>query len=367
MKTLASLTPEETAAAGSIVMIGDAVSTATQADALAALSVNLDGYRLIVSDTAAALLSLSNTAGLGIATTITLSNGTIVDAADATSLFTNARFSTGGQTLTISDTASALLALGSIPGQAATTLQLSESGDVVFVPQLVQLAQLGSQFSLNHQTLTVSDTATELATCEQPGDCARQRRRPRPGRQHRCRTTATALAALPDFTLGNDVTLTVQGSYADLEALPGSITSIATLELTGGSQTLTAASGRCACQAEQTSCRRHLRFRTRLAIMNAGANGGFRKTIENLGCIMTNWQADLLRRCRRVHCLPDARTCRRLLVDAQVDCRPTSRTASAGRDKLQAVAPAGVTVKGQVPVAIADNATRNSAARRRCS
>ncbi len=215
-ENLAALTPEEAAAAGSVVMIGDALLTAAQADALAALSINLGGYSLTVSDTATALLSPSNIDGLAIASAIVLSGAATVDAADAARLFAKVAFSTGGQPLTISDTAAALLALASPISHAATTLDLSESGDVVTVAQLAQLAALGGKFSLNDHTLTVSDTLANLLTLNSietalvSSEVATDT-----GTSILTAAKATALAA-SDLTVPNGLTIIVQDTAANL-------------------------------------------------------------------------------------------------------------------------------------------------------
>ena len=110
---LATLTPTGVAAATSVVMTGDATLLASQADALAALPVNLNGNSLTVADTAAHLLSPSNSTGLAIATAITLSGATTVDTADATTLVNNPLFNAGGQAFIVTGSPAALL--GSAP------------------------------------------------------------------------------------------------------------------------------------------------------------------------------------------------------------------------------------------------------------
>ena len=96
---------------------------------------------------------------------------------------------------------------------------------MVSVDSLVQLTELGSKFSLNTHTLTVSDTASQLATLNSL-ETALVSAAVLNTTATIGTTTATELAALPDFSLGNGVALIVQGSYDALEALPNSITSI---------------------------------------------------------------------------------------------------------------------------------------------
>ena len=213
---LATLTPTGVAAATSVVMTGDATLLASQADALAALPVNLNGNSLTVADTAAHLLSPSNSTGLAIATAITLSGATTVDTADATTLVDDPLFNAGGQAFIVTGSPAALLGLGSAAVQMATTLALSESGGVVNVSQLVQLAELGSRFSLNGCTMGVSGTLanllalntleTALVTSEVATDSS-------PIQIDAA--TATALAA-SSITLPGGATVVVQDTAANL-------------------------------------------------------------------------------------------------------------------------------------------------------
>ncbi len=350
-KDLASLTPSDTAPAGSVVMIGDAILTATQADAVAALSVQLNGYDLTVADTATALLNASNTTGLAIATTIALSSATTVDAADATSLFANPLFSTGGYALTVTGSASALLDLGAPIQRMATALVLSEAGDTVSVANLLQLTELGSKFSVDGNSLIVSDTAAQLATLNSletalvtaavlgttpsvPIDT----------------TTATELAALPDFSLGYGVTLTVQGSYAELAALPSSITSIATLELTGSAQTLTAAEAASLVALINFSPSAGVIVQDTIADLNAIANAGW-QTAATGGYVVTDSVSNLLNNSDS-SLLAHANSVT-LLGDAQVDA--TDFATLAGMANFSRGTAALTVLDGSV--AIASNAT----------
>ena len=176
--------------------------------------------------------------------------------------------------------------------QIATTLALSKSSDSVSVDSLVQLTELGSKFSLNSHTLTVTDTAAQLATLnslETPLVSAAVL----DTTATISVTTATELAALPDFSLGDGVTLTVQGSAAALQALPGSIASIATLELTGGSQPLTAAQAAALAGLSTFSPGDNLVVQDTITNLNAVANAGW-QTVATGGYIVTDSISNLL-------------------------------------------------------------------------
>ena len=243
---LASFTADTTAVPSAYVMIGDATLTTTQANALAAEDVNLNGNDLTVVGTPAALLSGANATGVAIATALTLSGNASADADDATTLAANPLFSTGSYALTISDTAAHLLGLNTATEQMATTLALLASQSVD-VTQLVGLTELGVKFSLAANTLTVSDTAAKLATLNTletalanggetlsadvtagaPVDAA----------------TAMLLAELPEFS-DNGHLLVVQDSVANLIALPAAAQEIATTVLLNpGAVIVTAAQG----------------------------------------------------------------------------------------------------------------------------
>ena len=261
---------------------------------LAAENAQIGDNNLIVADTPSALLGLSSAAN-ALATGLELSAASSATAAQATELEVLAaeqRFTTGGYALTVTGSASDLLGLSTATQQLATTLALSESGDSVSVDSLVQLTELGSKFSLNTHSLTVSDTASQLATLNSLKtalvSAAVLNTTATIGT-----TTATELAALPDFSLGNGVTLIVQGSYAELEALPGAITSIATLELTGASQTLTAAEAAALSGLSNFSPGGDLVVQDTIADLNSGANAGWH-TVATGGYIVTDSISNLL-------------------------------------------------------------------------
>ena len=224
------------------VMVGDATLTVAQAQVLANDDVTIGTNHLTVADTPGNLQDvLSNAAVYALATTLSLPGPTIAIAQQIETLAANSKFTTGGYALTVTGSAADLLGLGSA-ALLATSLMLTGANNNVDANGLLQLTEFGSKFGTNHLTLTVSDTATNLAALNNletalvtgailnaTPDAAIDT------------TTATELANLPDFSLAEGVVLTVQGSYPQLEALPSLILSIATLEVTGSASTLTVA------------------------------------------------------------------------------------------------------------------------------
>jgi hypothetical protein len=238
---LASYIPDGVLTPTSIVMAGDATLSAAQAGAIASLGIDLGGNTLTVADAPAALLDAANVAGLGLAGVLTLSGDATATAAQAVALFGNSRFNTGGHILTIQDTAAALLELSPAIDTLATTLALS-GADTVDVAALIGLTELGIKFSLAGHALTVADTAAHLATLN--------------GLETRLASaevlnasaslnaaTAETLAALPNFSVGGGVTVTIVDTVANLTALSGAAQAIATSEMLspGSSATLTVA------------------------------------------------------------------------------------------------------------------------------
>ncbi len=291
---LATLPLADLASASAVVMIGDATLNAVQAGVLASEHVSLGNNSLTVADTPTALLSLT-AAVAALATGLTLSGASSATTAQATALETLAaahQFSTGGFALTVTGSASALLALSAPTQQLATTLALSESGDTVGVTDLVQLTELGSKFSLNGQSLIVSDTASHLATLNTL-ETALVDAVVLDQSAIVNTTTAAELGALPNFSLGTSVALTVQGTYAELVMLPGSITSIATLELNGSDQILTAAEASSLHGLSHFVAGAGIIVQDTIANLNASTNSGW-QSVATGGYVVADSVSNLL-------------------------------------------------------------------------
>jgi hypothetical protein len=226
---IAAFSPDSVAVPTGYMMAGDATLSAAQADVLAARSVSLAGNALTIADTPVALLSGSHASGEALAAALRLSADATVTASQATSLFANVLFQTGGYVLTVSDVAASLLGLGNRVKLLATTLALSASQSVD-VATLLGLTQLGVKFDLAGHTLTVQDTSAHLATLNSLETALSG------GEVLGASATVTAaiadaLAALPAFSLADGVTLTVQDSVTNLIELSVAAQAVATAEL----------------------------------------------------------------------------------------------------------------------------------------
>ncbi len=306
---------------------------------------------LTVADTPDALLGLSGAVN-ALATGLTLSGNATATTTQATELEALAnthRFSTDGYALTVTGSASALLGLSAATQQLATTLALSESGDTVNVANLTLLTDLGGKFSLAGNTLIVSDTASQLATLNGL-EIARVNAKVLGTSATIDATTADQLAALPNLTLGNGVTLTVQGSYAELAALPGSITSIATLELTASTVPLTAAEASALAELTNFAPSAGVVVQDTIFNLNTVANADWPRAATG-GYIVTDSVSNLLANAS-TQLLANANSVT-LLGDAQVDA--TDFATLAGIAHFSRGTAALTVVDG--PVAIADNAT----------
>jgi hypothetical protein len=240
-RRLAAYTPNAGAMPTAVQMVGDATLTAARANALAALGTAIGDNLLTVSDTPTALLSGGNASGIALAGALALSADAAMSTAQAELLFGNPLFSTGGHHATIQGTAAGLLGLSEAIDADATTLSLV-GNETVTVATLLGLTQLGIKFSLAGHTLTVADTGahlrtlnrleTNLASAEVLNADA-------------IVTAASAeiLAALPNFSRGSGITLTIVDSVANLLGLSAGAQAIATAEhlASGANVTLTVA------------------------------------------------------------------------------------------------------------------------------
>ena len=234
---LATYTPSGGATPTSVQMIGDATLTAAQANALATLGADIGDNLLTVSDSPTALLNDANASGIALAGVLTLSADATMSAAQAGLLFDNPLFSTGGHHATIQGAAADLLALGDPIDADATTLALV-ADETVSVATLLGLAQLGIKFSLAGHTLTVGDTGanllllntleTNLAMSEVLNADATV-----------TAASAEILAALPNFSRGPDIALTIVDTVANLLGLSAGAQTIATAETLAPGATVT--------------------------------------------------------------------------------------------------------------------------------
>ncbi|MGE4047563.1 MAG: beta strand repeat-containing protein, partial [Acetobacteraceae bacterium] len=162
---LATLDADVAALATSIRLAGASLVNVTQLAALRALpGFSTDGKALIVSDTAANLLTLS-AGDVSLASMVVLNDDAILDAAQADALASLPHFSTGVADLAILDTAANLLHVSTgntLPDNwegelVATSVALTQDATIT-AAQAAELALLGGRFSLGGHMLTISDT-----------------------------------------------------------------------------------------------------------------------------------------------------------------------------------------------------------------
>ncbi len=224
--------------ASAFMLSGPANVTASVMTALAGLPhFSTNGYALGVTDTAANLLALSPTAQ-ALAGSATLSQDATVSAAQAAQLSAETGFSTGTHHLSVSDTATNLLALSPTVASLAGTLALSASQSVN-AAALTQLAALGASFSEAGHTLTVTDSASNLASLSQSA-LALAGAEVLAAPATIAAAAAASLAALPNFSLAGQG-LTVSDTLANLIALSGPAAALATAITLIGPANVTAA------------------------------------------------------------------------------------------------------------------------------
>ncbi len=236
LPTLLALSAPAASLATTLALSANALTSAAQANAFAALPhASLAGYTVAVTDTASNLLTLTG-AALADTTTHALSADATVSAASFAALRALPFFSLGGHALTIADTATNLLGLPGSLALAGTTL-LSANAQVS-AAQLTALSALPG-FSANGHAVAVADTASALLALS-------------PAAQALVTTTtlaadatvtaaqAASLAAEPGFTTAGHH-LTIADSAANLAALAPAVASLATAEMLTGSAMLSAA------------------------------------------------------------------------------------------------------------------------------
>ncbi len=240
-RRIANFTPDSVVTPAAYVMTGDAIVSAAQATILATRNVDPSGNLITIADTAAHLLDAGNQAGIAIADTLILSANATVDAADATTLFGNARFNAGGHLLTVQDSAAALLGLSTDTKLMATILQLA-ADETITVASLKSLSGLGIKFSTNTHAVTVADTAAHLATLHDQELALATAERLSTNAVVNA-ATAETLVSLPNFVRGAGVTLAVEDTVAHLIDLSNAVRSVATTErlASGAVVTVTAA------------------------------------------------------------------------------------------------------------------------------
>lgn len=212
-----------------------AAQAALLAGAGAAFSTN--GYALCVADTAAALLALPQ-AAQSLASAEILTQSATLSAAQLDTLAARTGFVTGpGASLTVQDSAAALLGLNAADIAAATNFVLAANATV----SAAQFLALRDTLHLagGGNTLTVSGSATDLAALA-GSDLSLASTLALSSDATITTAQAAALAGESGFTL-NGHALTISGSAASLLALPPGAQGLATTIALSGDATVTAA------------------------------------------------------------------------------------------------------------------------------
>ena len=201
-------------------------TTAANAESLVNLSssihFSLGGHTIAIQDTAANILNPSNADGEALATAWNLSANDTVAAADAETLLTSAKFSVNGHTLTISDSSDNLLdgvLSGDIAGFAGAShvhVQLAgpETLDAQTAAALVALPGF-----TNNGDLSIQDSSDYLLNAANHAAEVDATSVTLVGDETVSVATATALAAVPNFSLGSATLHLASNDYANAAAV----------------------------------------------------------------------------------------------------------------------------------------------------
>jgi len=208
-------------AATEVILSGANRVNGAQAETLAGLTdfTMAFGATLVISDTAADLLSNSDAAGVAKATGVILTGtANVISIAQAATLLALPQFVLAfGASVTIADTAIDLLAPGVTAEMAlASNFELTGTSNNVSVAQATALAGLAGFVFASGATLAVSDTAADLFNSANAAGLAEATKVWLTGANNVSAQTASQLAALPGFTLAMGATLVVSDSSADL-------------------------------------------------------------------------------------------------------------------------------------------------------
>ena len=221
--------PANTAALSAVAgttLSGNQTTTAANAESLfeieSTIAFSLGGQTIAIQDTAANILNAANAGGEALATSWQLSGNDTVAAADAETLLTSEKFSENGHTLTIADSSDNLLdgvLAGDIAGfsgaaqvqvqlAGAETLDAHTAAVLVALPGFTNTGDLSiqdsSDYLLNAANHTAEADATSVTLI---------------GDETVSVATATALAAVPNFSLGSSHLLLASNDYANAAVL----------------------------------------------------------------------------------------------------------------------------------------------------
>ncbi len=215
--------------------------TATSLANLAGTIHFLHNHEIVVQDSASALLDPSNSAGLGLADSVTLAGPATVDAADAESLLGISHFTLGAP-LTISDSSANLL--DGVLGQDITssgfashitvqlagpeTLDADTAEDLVSLPGFADTTNItiadASSYLLNTANLTAEQMAASVTLA---------------GNETVSANTVLRLSEIPHFTPGSSHLVLANNDFADAATLHAIADDGAAFQSNGHTITLT--------------------------------------------------------------------------------------------------------------------------------
>ena len=194
--------------------------SAANAAALAALPTFSRGTAtLTIGDSATALLSSANAAGLAAASAVQLTGNNTATASMATTLATKAGFTVAaGASLVVADTATNLLAAGNATGLAkATAVQLTGTNTATAATATSLAAKIGFSIAVG-ATLVVADSAANLLLTANTAGLGKATSVQLTGSNTVGASQATQLVARPGLTLATGATLVVADTALNLLA-----------------------------------------------------------------------------------------------------------------------------------------------------
>ncbi len=199
------------------------------------------GATLVVSDTAANLLANLSAEAKATSVSLTGTANTVTAAQAKTLAALNGFGLASGATLAVADTAANLLAAGNSAGTAIATAVSLTGANSVTAAQATTLAGLTGFALASGATLVVSDTATNLLAIIDAAGVEIATSVALTGANAVDASQATSLANLNGFALASGATLTVSDNAADLLANLAGAAKATSVTLTGTSNIVTAA------------------------------------------------------------------------------------------------------------------------------
>ena len=203
------------------------------------------GAKLVITDTATNILNGDNSTALGLGTTVTLTGvNTGLSVAQADTLAAKLNFSVGaGATLSITDTASAILNLNSDGVKKGTAFTLTGLTNTVSVANSLKLAAKPGFSVPTGAALEVTGSASEILLATNAVGVAKATKVTLTGDNALSVANATLLVAKAGFNLAAGATLVVTDTAANLlsPTARNVLTQATTITVSGTANTITAA------------------------------------------------------------------------------------------------------------------------------